>query len=551
MRFSAIPVFLSLLLCACTNDSSPTKPTVGSQDITGRLSTYSTSEYEIEITLHRKDQDTTYITSTNTAGEFAFENIPPGVYTLTASKDNCIFSPEEITVTVAYDPIEITGWFGLDTTFSDDDECYLIVSIEPDNGPLWGFKILNKTTYNDGICSFKIKTGETFDITPHKPGYEYEYTPPSATITADKKLIVQRFSARYIGPPLHTVSGQFHYSDGIPHSNWYIKLRTEHISLWTILGEDGYFSFTGLVDGTYIVKNSDSRFVFEPASIEVTVHGNDVVIDEQFVFVEYTGGTDYTIRGAVIDQKGNGVAGVNLQGIRVSPTDENGEYSGLAPGRNQNIECTVTPEKEGYFFEPPNYTFTAYYQEGVWHGGIIEIPDFIATDYTVYHSDSYFTSGTGASWTYDRRDTESGDDEYTMTIDGAETAGDFAYSRFTTSGPGGMTLLRIDGEDVHAWDGDEDIVMLRFSVVPGTEWASGTDSAGYKRTGVFHGLEEVTVPAGTFTDCLRYESRLNYGETTYEAHEMWFAEDIGLVRQVRTLVNYGEEIERTELELVE
>ena len=138
-----------------------------------------------------------------------------------------------------------------------------------------------------------------------------------------------------------------------------------------------------------------------------------------------------------------------------------------------------------------------------------------------------------------------------MAIDGTKTDGGKTYFRFTPSGPGGMTLLRIDGDDVHAWDGDEDIVLLRFGVVPGTEWESGTDSAGYTRTSVFHGMEDVTIPAGTFVDCLRFESRLNYGKTTYEAYEMWFAQDVGLVRQVRTLVNYGEEIERTEMELTD
>lgn len=550
-----ITVFLMLFIFSCSNNSSPTKPTLDSQDITGRIYVYPSTDH-VQIALRGEIPDTEYTTNPDSYGEFIFEDIPPGEYTLTASKDNCIFSPEEIPVTVAYEHIEVSEWFGLDTTYTDNDESVLFVSIEPDKGHLHNFKL----TFNDlpdlyttdqyGLGIITVKTGETLDITPHRSGYEYEYSPPSATITADKKLIVQHFTARYIGSPLHTVSGQLHYSDGIPYSNWHITLRNEHTSLWMLLDEDGSFSFTDLVDGTYTIKNNDDRFIFEPESIEVTVNGKDVIIDEQFVFVEYTGPTFYTLHGKVVDKKGICVPDVILSGIHAFYIEEEGIFiDDWITARHQDREYTVTPEKEGCIFEPPSYTFTAYYQEGVWHGGIIEIPDFVVTDYTIYQPDGYFPCGTGTSWTYDRRDTESGDDEYTMTIDGTENAGGIAYSRFAPEGPGGMRLLRADGGDVRAWDGDEDIVLIRFGVLPGTEWASGKDSAGYDRTGIFHGIEDVTVSAGTFAECLHYESRLNYGKTTYEAHEMWFAEDVGLVRQIRTLVNYGDEIERTEMEL--
>jgi len=553
---AALSIFV---LFSCSNNSSPTNPAppaAESQDITGRIYMKASSYANIVITLHSNTQETSFTAKTDYYGVFVFIDIPPGEYTLSAGKDDYIFSPKEIPVTVAYIPIEITEWFGLELSQTRNNTCYIFVSVIPDIGPLEEFQLFEVyTTDQYGKQLIPARIGESIEITPHKPGYDYDYTPKSASITADNdnKFIVQSFTAHYTGSPLHSVTGRVLNSDGSPFfSEWNVKLSNEHIKLYGITDDDGYFRFSGIAKGTYIVtadRNSfNKKFFFKPESVEVTVDSEDVVIEGPFVFEKYSGWTDYILQGKVLDREGNGVAGVHLSGIHFANTDESGEYHDWVNANYQDREFTITPEKDGCVFEPSSYTFTIYWIDGVYRVDM-DIPDFIATDYTVYNADVFFPRDTGLSWTYDRSDAEGNTAEYTMTVDGKENAEDLMYSRFSPTGPGGMELLRTFEENVYAWDGDEAIVLIRFGVVPGTEWESGNDHVGYSRNGIFHGREDVYVPAGTFTDCLHFESRLILGSSTYDSYEMWFAENVGLVRQVRTLVNYGRVLEWTELEL--
>ena len=545
-----------ILLFSCSNDSSPTKPAPPAaepQDITGRIYMDANSYDNIEITLQSNTQETSFTTETDYYGEFKFIEIPPGEYTLSAGKDDYIFSPEEIPVTVAYIPIEITEWFGLELSQTDNDWCYIFVSVIPDKGPLKDFQLYDVyKTDQYGKQLILARIGESIDITPHKTGYDYDYTPKSASITADidNKLIVQSFTAHYTGSPLHSVTGRVLNSDGSPFfSEWNVKLSNEHIKISEITDDDGYYRFTGIAKGTYTVTaNVNNEWFFKPESIEVTVDGEDVVIEESFVFEKFTGPTDYNLYGMVLDREGNGIAGVHLSGIPAKNTDESGEYDAWVIANYQDREITITPEKDGCVFEPSSYTFTIIWIDGV-YSVHMDIPDFLATDYTEYNADEFFPRDTGLSWTYDRSDAEGNTAEYTMTVDGKENAEDLMYSRFSPTGPGGMELLRTFEENVYAWDGDEAIVLIRFGVIPGTEWESGNDKVGYARKGIFHGREDVNVPAGTFTDCLHIESKIILGSSTYDSYEMWFAENVGLVRQVRKLVNYGRLLESAEMEL--
>ena len=315
------------------------------------------------------------------------------------------------------------------------------------------------------------------------------------------------------------------------------------------------FTLDHFLPGNYTMTFEFSGQVYE--TMDVTITDSDVYMDD--LERPYTGPTEHTVTGRVIADNGDNIENVDIlyylfRGHQYAPditttgTSQTGDYECTClSGDGVRTEYHIVPRHDGYTFEPDTLSVIIPYMFNTQYGGVIQVPDIFATDFTLYQPDSFFPLDNGSAWTYSATDIG----EIAITIDGTEPADGRTYSRFKPSGPGGMTLLRIDGEEVHAWDGDEDIVMLRFGVVPGTEWDSGTDSAGYKRMGVLHGLEDVTVPAGTFTDCLYFELRLNYGKTTYEAYEMWFAEDAGLVRQVRTLVNYGEEIERTEMELTE
>jgi len=117
------------------------------------------------------------------------------------------------------------------------------------------------------------------------------------------------------------------------------------------------------------------------------------------------------------------------------------------------------------------------------------------------------------------------------------------YRTFETLGPAGVGAYRVDGTGVYGVVDNRRMEVFRFCVVPGTSWEipRATSLGAYRAT--FRGMEDVSVTAGTYKDCMKYELRTG-GSQTYELWTVWFAKGVGMVRQEHTLVNYGEVIER-------
>ena len=465
--------------------------------------------------------------------------VPESITLTDSSKNNIVF----IGVAAEANGPQIAGMVTDKNGISIDT----IINISTSN------KTMAVDTENNGIFYSIIPESDSITVMP-KSDDRFTYEPDSYTFDSLHKG--ENVSCIFNAIPSTELYSIYCTIDNIPIEEYgSVIVRFNEESQWI---KSNSFEFNHILPGEYTLEIRFGQYEME--SMTVTISDSDVYLTN--IMFTYRGATEYSVTGRVVTDNGDNIENVDIlyylfkgyqyiPDITTTETSNTGEYEFTCKsGINGDAVYHIIPHYEGYTFEPDTLSVTIPFKINTENGGLITIPDIIAIKYTVYQPNSFFPIAESNKWTFAVTDEQDNEYDLEMAIDGAETAGGFAYSRFTTSGPGGMTLLRIDGEDVHAWNGDEDIVMLRFGVVPGTEWASGTDSAGYKRTGVFLGLEEETVPAGTFTDCLRYESRLNYGETTYEAHEMWFAEDIGLVRQVRTLVNYGKEIERTEMELV-
>ena len=139
-------------------------------------------------------------------------------------------------------------------------------------------------------------------------------------------------------------------------------------TLTTTTNANGYYSFTGLVNGAYTITPSKSGYSFNPSSRNPTVSGGDVPNQD---FTATPVGSTYTISGTVTSG-GAGLSGVTitLSGAATlsTTTNANGYYSfsGLANG-----QYTITPSKSGYSFNPssrnptvngqdvPNQDFTA------------------------------------------------------------------------------------------------------------------------------------------------------------------------------------------------
>jgi Concanavalin A-like lectin/glucanases superfamily/Domain of unknown function (DUF1929)/Bacterial Ig domain/Kelch motif len=113
----------------------------------------------------------------------------------------------------------------------------------------------------------------------------------------------------------------------------------------------GYYSFTGVANGTYTVFPTESGYTFTPGNRSVTVSGFPVT-GYDFTALAMTGSISGTISPASL---GSG-AHVTLGGLAVTTTaDSAGNYSfsGLPDGI-----INVTPTKLGYAFTPSHQSVT-------------------------------------------------------------------------------------------------------------------------------------------------------------------------------------------------
>ena len=103
----------------------------------------------------------------------------------------------------------------------------------------------------------------------------------------------------------------------------------------------------------------------------------------------------------------------------------------------------------------------------------------------------------------------------------------------------------IDGNDVYAFDVDEEVLYLRFGVGPGENWESGYEAGTYLRIGKIIGLETVKTPTGTFDNCVHSLSKITYSDDSFESYDLWYARNIGLVMSEKTEQYRGEIIDST------
>lgn len=174
-----------------------------------------------------------------------------------------------------------------------------------------------------------------------------------------------------------------------------------------------------------------------------------------------------------------------------------------------------------------------------------------------FSSREYYPLEQGMEWTYQL----SGGGTLTLTVNGTD---DIC----------GVTCIRLEGSDgsVTDWLNDETgVSMARFlngygysttwcppmKIAPpqmyvGSQSLNQFSDAAFKdysgntiglhsgwSSFVVKGLEDVTVPAGTFTDCLRTTYVYSFTDTLsgmygYRTEEAWYAQNVGIARRVST-----------------
>ena len=196
------------------------------------------------------------------------------------------------------------------------------------------------------------------------------------------------------------------------------------------------------------------------------------------------------------------------------------------------------PSKSGFSFTPDTTWVTLEWQEGV-EFAEVRVPDIIGF---YWGAEDYFPLDTGSSWIFER--TIDGGEPYkhTISVTGIETVNGIIYSLMSSGYPGYFNAFCCENNTVNTYTEDEDKVYLKFGVDKGSKWAI-TTIRGKVLSATFIDIETVSVPAGTFDDCLHFELNLPQGETSYETTDLWYARDVGLVKAEKVVVSMGEVME--------
>jgi hypothetical protein len=261
---------------ATLNDTAPTQDrynlalvevlaspssTVSGFDITGSIIPSTVAQGAV-ITLSQNGS--TFATATvDSAGNFGFNNITNGNYTLTPAKAAVIFDPPSESLTVNGANISAPGFSASAQTWSLSGALTPALAGAVVN--LSGASTSRTTTDSSGAFIFSGLSSGTYTVTPSNPGYSF--TPPSQTLNVTANMANVNFN----DAQTWTVSGNV----GTTTPGVTVSLGGA-LSATAKTDSSGSYTFAGLTNGTYTVTPSLSGLAFTPTSLSVVVNGSDV-----------------------------------------------------------------------------------------------------------------------------------------------------------------------------------------------------------------------------------------------------------------------------------
>jgi len=321
---------------------------VPTYDVTGRVATSSgTGLANVAIAITPVPAGLTSPATTNASGNYTLANIPAGTYTLTPSVTGYSFTPATRTVTVSgtnvagQDFIAIP-WASLGGTIKDASNVAVsgaLVTISPVPAGVTA----TITTNAGGAYSFARVPPGTYTLTPVRSGNSFN--PGTRGITVATANIA---NLNFTAGPGYTITGRIAWSNGVGMANVRVTRTQSTTPIYT--NASGYFTFTGVPNGSYQITPSLAPYSMLPAYTVAVVNGANVGN------INFTGG--YTINGRIYNSAGAAI--VNVSVLRTgSPypvyTNTAGYYTfgGVAPGT-----YTVTPTLAGYGFAPQTRSMT-------------------------------------------------------------------------------------------------------------------------------------------------------------------------------------------------
>lgn len=142
----------------------------------------------------------------------------------------------------------------------------------------------------------------------------------------------------------------------------------------------------------------------------------------------------------------------------------------------------------------------------------------------------YFPLETGYSWTFDYNLNSA---IFIDSIIGVENINDIDYYKFSRLWLEPEKLIRVDeNNQLLEREGDAELLKFKFNADVGNSWDyPGGQIVLESRS------DTVTVPAGTFTECLRFHYYFNGSDNDWDE---WFAPDIGPVKRIHYTIFLSE-----------
>lgn len=214
-------------------------------------------------------------TSATTSGSsFSMTNLPNGSYTVTAVKTGYSFSPASIAVTIAGGngtasftaSVDSSVKFTLSGAVSGDTKAGVTINVT-------GAAAASASTIGDGTYTIPNLPNGTYTLSASKPGYSF--SGPLSVMIDGANSGGNNFTAAAV---LYAISGTV---TGDVKSGVTITVTgiteggTSITPIVTTTAGDGTYAATGVPNGTYTVVAGLTGYLFNPASIAVSVVGAD------------------------------------------------------------------------------------------------------------------------------------------------------------------------------------------------------------------------------------------------------------------------------------
>lgn len=223
------------------------------------------------VSVTRTGSATAVVTDAN--GNYSFTGLVNGTYTITPARAGYTFIPVNKTATVNSANVanlNFTGGFSVAGRIVNTSGA-AIVNVAVRLVKSGSTSVTTVVTNGTGNFTFTAIANGTYTITPSLSGYSF--TPGNRSVTVNGASVGgQNFTGTFVS---YSISGRIADSAGVAVPNVQVMRTGSPTAVFT--NSAGYFTFTGVANGTYTITPSKAGVTFTPATRTTTVNGANVV----------------------------------------------------------------------------------------------------------------------------------------------------------------------------------------------------------------------------------------------------------------------------------